>query len=117
MQLFIIDLHVCCSGGRDLLILLIIHVTGSVVNTFLNENSQDIFEELRPQIAVQVKDMLTMLANQTLVALPVDFLDDVPLDPSSDDGSVLTENSDSKNNDRNSYRSLPISSANLTSYS
>ncbi|CAG7716030.1 unnamed protein product [Allacma fusca] len=51
---------------------------GNVINNFLNENSKDIFDEVRPQIGNQVGDMVTLLANRALAGLPAEQFVDLP---------------------------------------
>lgn len=59
--------------------------SGTFINTFLNENSQEVFAEVKPQIATQVGDMLSLLANQALSALSTSNFDEVPFNPDGDD--------------------------------
>lgn len=50
---------------------------GNVINNFLNENSKDIFEEIRPQIAKQVGDLVQLVSNRALAVLGADHFADV----------------------------------------
>jgi len=54
--------------------------TGNVINNFLNENSKDIFEEIKPQIGAQVGEMVSILTNKALTALSPDHFDDIALE-------------------------------------
>jgi hypothetical protein len=52
--------------------------SGPVLNNFLNENGLEIFEEIRPQIGIQVGEMVQLLTNKALGALSPDHFADVP---------------------------------------
>ena len=56
-------------------------IPGTVLNNFLNENGLEIFEEIRPQIAIQVGEMVQLLTNKALGALSPDHFADVPIQP------------------------------------
>lgn len=51
---------------------------GEVINRFLNENSQEVFEEIKPQIGKQVGGMMSLFANRALAALSTNGFDDAP---------------------------------------
>lgn len=55
------------------------------MNNFLNENSQEVFEEVKPQITTQVGEMLSLMANRALSALSTQQFEDVPF------GTSVTE--------------------------
>jgi len=46
------------------------------MNNFINENSLEIFGELRPQIARRVGEMVKLLTNKALGALSSDYFTD-----------------------------------------
>jgi len=50
---------------------------GTVINTFLNENANEIFEEVRPQIGIQVAEMVQLLSNRALASLSSDHFADI----------------------------------------
>ena len=52
--------------------------SGNVINTFLNENAKEIFDEVRPQIGSQVAEMVSLLANRALANLPAEQFMDIP---------------------------------------
>lgn len=47
-------------------------IIGETVNTFLNENSQEVFKEVKPEISKQVGDLVLRVMNDALASLPVD---------------------------------------------
>jgi len=47
-------------------------VLGQSVNTFLNDNSQEVFAELKPEISKQVGSLVLKVMNDALSALPAD---------------------------------------------
>ncbi|CAL8071973.1 unnamed protein product [Orchesella dallaii] len=61
---------------------------GTVINTFLNENSQEVFEEIKPQIGTQVGELLSLLANRAMSALSTSQFDEVPFEGSPVDEEV-----------------------------
>jgi len=61
---------------------------GTVINNFLNENSQEVFEEVKPQIGTQVGELLSLLANRAMSALSTSQFDEVPFATSSVDEDV-----------------------------
>jgi len=63
---------------------------GPVINNFLNENSQEIFDELRPQIGDQVGEMLSLLANKALSVLPSDYFPQIINDDDNEDEDITT---------------------------
>lgn len=53
-------------------------IVGRVMNNFLNENSMEIFTELRPRIARRIGEIVKTVANKALSALPSDYFQDLP---------------------------------------
>jgi hypothetical protein len=53
---------------------------GTVINNFLNENANEIFEEVRPQIGIQVAEMVQALTNRALSSLSDDHFADIRAD-------------------------------------
>lgn len=47
-------------------------IIGETVNTFLNENSQEVFKEVKPEISKQVGDLVLRVMNDALASLPAD---------------------------------------------
>ena len=47
-------------------------VTGETVNNFLNENSQDVFAQVKPEMAKQVSGLVTKVMNDALGGLPTE---------------------------------------------
>jgi predicted transcriptional regulator len=45
---------------------------GETVNNFLNENSQEVFAEVKPEMAKQVGELVIKVMNDALGALPAD---------------------------------------------
>lgn len=54
------------------LINLIISKLGETVNSFLNENSEEVFKEVRPEMAKQVGELVIKVMNDALGSLPAD---------------------------------------------
>merc|ERR1712071_744474 len=48
------------------------NVLGQSINTFLNDNSQQVFAELKPEISKQVGSLVLKVMNDALSALPAD---------------------------------------------
>jgi len=61
---------------------------GTVINNFLNENSQEVFEEIKPQIGTQVGELLSLLANRAMSALSTSQFDEVPFVAGPEDEDV-----------------------------
>lgn len=47
-------------------------ILGETVNNFLNENSQEVFNEVKPEVAKQVGELVIKVMNDALGALPAD---------------------------------------------
>jgi hypothetical protein len=47
-------------------------VLGETINTFLNENSQEVFAEVKPEMSKQVGELVIKVMNDALAALPAD---------------------------------------------
>ena len=46
--------------------------SGETVNNFLNENSQEVFNEVKPEMAKQVGELVIKVMNDALGSLPAD---------------------------------------------
>ena len=46
--------------------------TGETVNNFLNENSQEVFAEVKPEVSKQVQHLVIKVMNDALSALPTE---------------------------------------------
>jgi len=46
--------------------------TGQSVNSFLNDNSQQVFTELKPELSKQVGSLVRKVMNDALSALPAE---------------------------------------------
>lgn len=46
--------------------------SGETVNNFLNENSQEVFNEVKPEMAKQVGELVIKVMNDALGALPAE---------------------------------------------
>jgi Haemolymph juvenile hormone binding protein (JHBP) len=46
--------------------------TGETVNNFLNENSQEVFAEVKPEVSKQVQNLVIKVMNDALSALPTE---------------------------------------------
>lgn len=55
--------------------------TGTFTNNFLNENSQEVFAEVKPQIGAQLGEMISLLANNALSSLSTSQFDQLPFPP------------------------------------
>ena len=55
----------------DLIVLTWISI-GETVNNFLNENSQEVFAEVKPEVSKQVQHLVIKVMNDALSALPTE---------------------------------------------
>ena len=55
----------------DLIVLTWISI-GETVNNFLNENSQEVFAEVKPEVSKQVQNLVIKVMNDALSALPTE---------------------------------------------